>query len=70
MEDLVKMVQEKAGLPAGQAEKAVNAVLEYLEEKLPAPLAAQIKPALSNEGLLNNAENILDKGLNLFGKKG
>jgi nucleoid DNA-binding protein len=69
MEELINLVAEKSGLPKAQAEKAVNAVLEVLEEKLPAPLASQIKPALENEGVLDNAENLLDKGLNLFGKK-
>jgi hypothetical protein len=69
MEELINLVAEKSGLPKAQAEKAVNAVLEVLEEKLPAPLASQIKPALENEGVLDNAENMLDKGLNLFGKK-
>ena len=70
MEEIAKLVAEKTGLPQAQAAKAVEAVIEVLEERLPAPLASQVKPALENEGLLDNAENLLNKGMGLFGKKG
>lgn len=66
MDELVKMVSEKTGLPEDQARKAAEAVLEFLKEKLPAPLAGQLDNLLENPGLADQASGFLD---NLFGKK-
>lgn len=40
--DLVQLVVERAGISEGQAEKAVNVVLQQLKTRLPAPVASQI----------------------------
>ena len=42
MDELVKMVAQKTGLPEAQARQAAEAVLGFLKQKLPAPIAAQI----------------------------
>ncbi len=42
MDELVKLVAQKAGIPEDAARTAVNTVLGFLKEKLPAPLAGQI----------------------------
>lgn len=42
MDELVKLVTEKAGISEDQANKAIEAVLGFVKEKLPAPLAGQI----------------------------
>jgi hypothetical protein len=46
MEELVKLVSKKTGLPEAQAEKAVETVLDFLKEKLPEPFGSQIEAAL------------------------
>jgi uncharacterized protein (DUF2267 family) len=66
MDELVKKVSEKTGLPEAQAKQAAEAVLEFLKEKLPAPLAGQLDKLLDNPAAANQAAGLLD---NLFGKK-
>lgn len=69
MDELVKLVVQKTGLPEGTARTAVETVIHYLKQKLPAPLAGQI------DGLLAGGAGGLDvddlaKGLGgLLGKK-
>jgi uncharacterized protein (DUF2267 family) len=46
MDELVKMVAKKTGLSEEMAETAVNMVLDYVKEKLPAPVAAQVDAVL------------------------
>ena len=65
MDEQLKLVKEKAGIPEDQAKLAVQAVLDFLKDKLPAPIASQIDGLLSGSGLGDVA-----KGLGgLFGKK-
>ncbi|MCP4420071.1 MAG: HU family DNA-binding protein [Chloroflexi bacterium] len=66
MDELVKVVVEKTGLPEAQAKKAADAVLDFLKEKLPAPLAGQLDNLLENPGVADQASNVLGS---LFGKK-
>jgi uncharacterized protein (DUF2267 family) len=66
MDELVKMVAERTGLPEAQAQKAAEAVLDFLKEKLPAPLAGQLDNLLENPGMADQASGLLN---NLFGKK-
>ncbi len=42
MDQIVKLVQEKAGLSEAQARTAVTTVVDFLKTKLPAPIAGQI----------------------------
>lgn len=42
MDDLVKMISEKAGISEEQAQKAAEAAVEFLKERAPAPIAGQI----------------------------
>lgn len=64
MDELVKLVAQKTGLPEDTAKVAVQTVLDYLKQKLPAPISSQIDNALAGGGL------DVAKGLGgLFGKK-
>ncbi|HEY3345054.1 MAG TPA: hypothetical protein VGJ97_09010 [Anaerolineaceae bacterium] len=51
MEELVKLVSRKIGIPEDQAKLAVETVVGFLKQKLPAPIAGQIDAALSNPGI-------------------
>lgn len=66
MDELAKVVSQKTGLPPDQAKAAAQAVLDYLMTKLPAPVAAQVKSALTGGGDLGN----MAKGLGgILGRK-
>lgn len=72
MEELLKAVTEKTGLPADKAQGAIEAVLAFLKDKLPAPIAGQLENfigggeegASSDEGGLGD---LLDKGKGMLG---
>lgn len=64
MDELVKLVSKKTGLPPDQAKVAVRTVIDFLKKKLPAPVAAQI------DGVLSGNVTDLAKGLGgMLGKK-
>ncbi len=50
MDELVNLVAQKAGLSPDQARTAVQTVLDFLKQKLPAPVAAQLDGVLSGKG--------------------
>jgi hypothetical protein len=69
MNELVKLVSEKAGLSEEMAEMAVELVINYLKEKLPEPIAGQIDTVLGGAEAASGG-GVLSKGLgSLFGKK-
>jgi uncharacterized protein (DUF2267 family) len=47
MDELIKQVVQKAGVSEDQAQQAVETVLDFLKDKLPAPIATQIEAVLS-----------------------
>jgi hypothetical protein len=51
MDELVKLVAKKVGIPPEQAKAAVETVLGFLKKKLPAPVAAQIDGVLGGGGV-------------------
>ncbi len=51
MDELVKVVSQKTGLPEAQAKQAAQAVIDFLKTKLPAPIAGQLDAVLSGGGL-------------------
>ncbi len=51
MDELIKLVQQKAGISQEQAQTAVTTVLDFLKQRLPAPIAAQIDGVLQGQGL-------------------
>ena len=64
MDELVKMVTQKTGISEDQAKQAIATVVEFLKQKLPAPIASQIDNVLGGKG------PDLSQGLGgLFGKK-
>jgi hypothetical protein len=64
MDELVKLVSSKTGIPQDTARVAVETVIGYLKKKLPAPIASQVDAVLEGGGDLGN----LTKGLgNLLG---
>ena len=60
MDELVKLVTKKTGLPEAMAKTAVNVVLEFLKKKLPAVVGVQIDLFLKNEGKVTSAANMVE----------
>lgn len=64
MQELIKLVTQKAGISEEQARTAIETVLGFLKQKLPAPIAGQI------DSVLGGGMPDLSKGLGgLFGGK-
>lgn len=49
MDELIKMVSDKAGISEAQAKKAIEVVMGYLDDKLPEPIAGQVDAVLKGD---------------------
>ena len=69
MEQLIAMVAEKAGIDKEKAKSAVETVMGFLKEKLPASMAGQLDQVAQGEGGEGGAMGAIKKGIGgLFGK--
>jgi uncharacterized protein (DUF2267 family) len=50
MNELVKKVADRVGIGEDQAQKAVEVVIGFLKEKLPAPASGQLESLLGRGG--------------------
>jgi hypothetical protein len=50
MDELVNLVAQKTGLAPDKARTAVDTVLGFLKNRVPAPLASQLESALGGGG--------------------
>jgi uncharacterized protein (DUF2267 family) len=64
VDDLIKLVSQKAGIPTDKAQTAVTTVLDFLKEKLPPQYASQLDRLVSGGG-----GDIAGSIGGLFGKK-
>jgi hypothetical protein len=78
MEELLNKVVEKTGLPLDKAQGAIDAVMDFLKEKLPEPIVSQIEKFMEGGGdalggvtdkLGDVTGGITDKLGGMFGKK-
>ncbi len=69
MEELIKLVMKKTGLPEATAKTAVKTVVDYLKEKLPAPIAGQVDNVLANKAVMGQVEGLTAGLGGMFGKK-
>ena len=65
MDQMIKLVSDKAGISEDQAEKAVDTVLGFLKEQLPEPFAGQIDAVI--KGDLSGLGNLAGGLGGLFG---
>jgi ribosomal protein L7/L12 len=65
MEELVKRVSERTGLSEDKAKTAIDTVVGFLKERLPAPIANHVDTALTQAG-----GTIVDKAGDLIGGLG
>ncbi len=78
MDELIKQVSERAGISEAQAGTAVNTVVGFLKERLPAPLAGQVETVLNSsagaigtgiDAISDRAGDVLGGLGGMFGKK-
>jgi hypothetical protein len=62
MEELYALVAKKTGLPKEQAKLAVDTVVVFLKNNLPAPVAAQVEAVLAGKGTMGAVAGALDDG--------
>lgn len=75
LDELVKRISEKTGLPEEQARSAAETAIGFIKEKLPEPIAGQVDNYLggvgtsSGEGgdLMGQAQNALGNIGGMFG---
>lgn len=70
MNEIIERLIERTGLPQDQAASAVETVIGFLKERLPAPVALQIDGLLSGESGMADKLGGLGASLGgMFGKK-
>jgi uncharacterized protein (DUF2267 family) len=62
MDELINQVAQKTGISAEHAKTAVETVVKFLKDKLPAPLAGQLDQLIAG-----NASSLGDMAKNLGG---
>lgn len=67
MDQVVKMVQERTGIDEGQARTAVETVVGFLKDRLPAPIAGQIDGVISGSG---EGGSPMDQVTGMLGRQG
>jgi hypothetical protein len=65
IDELINLVTQKAGISKEQAQAAVQTVIKFLKDKLPAPIAGQIDGVLGGGSI----KDVAGKVGGLFGKK-
>ncbi len=68
MNELVQLIVQKVGIPEAQARTAVETVIGFLKQRLPAPVAGQLDSLLQDPDLTKKAGDMA-KGLGDFLKK-
>ncbi|RPI65233.1 MAG: hypothetical protein EHM47_18940 [Ignavibacteriales bacterium] len=63
MDDLIKKIVDKTGIPADKARSAAETVIGYIKSKLPDPISGQIDNVVSggkgDDDIISGAKNIL-----------
>lgn len=72
MEDLVKMITDKTGISPTQATTAIQTVVGFLKDKMPAGIGNQVELFIQGGGkgsFGGVADNLTSKMGDIFGKK-
>jgi hypothetical protein len=70
MNEIIQRLTEKTGLSEEKASAAVDAVVGFLKEKLPSPMASQIDSLLAGGAGLGDRVGGMAEGIGgMFGRK-
>jgi len=61
MDELIKLAASKAGIPADKAKIAVETVIKFIKDKLPAPIAAQVDGILAGGDISKTLGGLMGK---------
>ncbi len=50
MDEMIKHVAARTGLPEAQAQAAARAAVDFLDDRLPAPIGGHLKAMVDGEG--------------------
>ncbi len=76
MDELIKTIQEKTGLPVDKAQDVIETVVGFVADKLPGPIGAQVKGFLGgddeggDEGGDDDGGGLMDKAKDALGGLG
>ena len=72
MDDLIKTIQEKTGLPVDKAQDVIETVVGFIADKLPGPIGDQVKGFLGGDGGNGGGEGegLMDKAKDALGGLG
>jgi hypothetical protein len=66
MNELIEQLKSRVGLDDMKANSAAQTVIEFLKQRLPAPIASQVDSALSGGGSMEGMKDALG---GVFGKR-
>ncbi len=61
MENLIKLVSEKAGIPEAKADTAIQTVVNFLKNKMPGGIGAQVESFIKSGTISNLAGGVKEK---------
>lgn len=67
MDELIKLVASKTGIPEATARQAVTVVLNFLKERLPEPIASRLDTLIEQGGQMGDVGDIAGGLGKLFG---
>lgn len=67
MEELVRQITERTGISAPQARQAIEMVVDFAKQRLPAPVAGQLDSFLGNDSAVANASDAVQEHLGKLG---
>ena len=75
MDELIKTIQEKTGLPVDKAQDVIETVVGFVADKLPGPIGAQVKGFLGGDddgvaGGDDESGGLMDKAKDALGGLG
>lgn len=70
MDELLKTIQDKTGLPVEKAQDVIETVVGFITDKLPGPIADQVKGFLDGDGGDGGGEGLMDKAKDALGGLG
>ena len=69
MDELVKAIADRTGLPENQARQAAETAVSFIKERLPDSISSQVDKLLEGEGISGADTLIKGLGSMLGGKK-
>lgn len=70
MDELIKKVSERSGISEAQARTAVETVVGFIKERLPASISGQVDNALNSSAIGTGIDAVADRAGDLLGGLG